>query len=113
MKDSLRNLIQSHVSKFWLFLLLGLGLTLAFGIFAIWRSAEEPLDNVKNDFVTMQTRLIEQWIDYQISGVIDGMRYLARRPIVVSTTIGETDDNRQLLSAISGSMCLEMRSGNR
>lgn len=97
----LHTAIRSHFCKFWLFLLIGLGTTIAFGNFAISLSAQAPLDNVKRDFVTMQTRMIEQWIDYQISGVVEGLQFLARRPVVVSTTIGETESNRQLLSTIS------------
>jgi len=50
---------RSPVPTFWMFIVVGLIITLSFGVTAIWRSAQQPLDNARDDFVYIQNRLIE------------------------------------------------------
>ena len=95
------NQVTSEVKTFWLFLLVGLLLTLVFGVGAIIHSAQKPLNNAKNDFVQIQNQTIEQWAASQIAEISRGLEFLARRPIVVSTTIGETENNEGLLETVA------------
>ncbi|MEM7376747.1 MAG: PAS domain S-box protein, partial [Pseudomonadota bacterium] len=49
----------------------------------------------------MQNRLIEDWIDFQLDSYVGGLQYLASKPLVISTAIGESLDNKGLSQLIS------------
>ena len=92
---------RSPLPTFWLFIVVGLMMSFGFGVTAIWRASQAPLDSARDDFVVMQNRLIEDWIDYQIAGYISGLRYLASKPLVISTVVGESQSNHALDDLIS------------
>ncbi|MEM9603566.1 MAG: ATP-binding protein [Pseudomonadota bacterium] len=92
---------RAALPAFWTFIVLGLMVSLAFGMAAIWRAAQAPLDSARDDFVLMQNRLIEDWIDFQLDSYVEGLRYLASKPLVISTAIGESMDNKGLSQLIS------------
>ncbi len=94
------DITRQPVTKFWLFIVLGLVTTLAFGVTAIWRSSQQPLDNVKADFIYMQNRLIENSIGSHFSQITEGLSYFAQRPVVISAILGESRDNIGVRTAL-------------
>ena len=85
---------RSPVPTFWMFIVVGLIITLSFGVTAIWRSAQQPLDNARDDFVYIQNRLIEDRIDYQFESISSGLQYLAQRPVILSAILGESQSHK-------------------